>query len=176
MTHALTTLLTEFDLAVEHTHGLVADLGADEIAWRPHAASSAIGWHLGHQAAVAHYLLRNLTSAEPSIDPAIDALMDSATPETARGELPGIERLMGFRTQVAERVHDVIGRIDAGRVGAPAQLRLIAAGLLTAVVNHEYQHAVWIGEVRTDALAKAPGPPPTSTRLTTVDGSPMLLA
>ena len=166
----ITDLLVEYDRAVAHTDSLWSDLSENEVRWRPEERSSAIGWHLGHQAAVAHYLVRNLTAAEPLIDPELDALMDSATDEPARGALPDLARLARYRATVAERVHVRMGDIDAGEVGAPNQLRVIATGLLVAVINHEYQHSKWIGEVRSEQLGKALPAEPTSDRLTTLDG------
>ena len=119
-------------------------------------------------------MVRNLTAAEPSPDPALDQLMDSANPEPARGELPHLDRLITFRTTVAERVHARMADIDQGRVGAPAQLRIISQHLLTAVINHEYQHDRWIGEVRTRDLGHALPDDPASGRLTQVDGYTMV--
>ena len=170
MTPTLTDLLAEYDRALAWTESLHADLTADEVAWRPHEESSAIGWHLGHQAAVAHFMVRNLTAAEPSPDPELDALMDSATPERQRGALPELERLLDYRSAVAERVRFRIERIDAGDVGAPAQLRVIAGTLLTAVINHEYQHSTWIGEVRRDAHGRELPDKPVSPLLTEIEG------
>ncbi|MEM9712406.1 MAG: DinB family protein [Actinomycetota bacterium] len=167
-------LLVEYDRAIAHTDSLWRDLTEDEVRWRPVERSSAIGWHVGHQAAVAHFLVRNLTAAEPLIDPELDALMDSATDEPDRGELPDLERLGAYRNAVAERVHVRMGDIDAGRVGAPTQLRVIATGLLVAVVNHEYQHATWIGEVRSEQLGKPLPSVPESELLTTLDGYPVI--
>jgi len=158
----LSELLGEYDAALAWTHDLHADLTPDEIGWRPNDESSAIGWHLGHQAAVAHFMVRNLTAAEPSPDPELDGLMDSATPEAQRGELPELARLLDYRGAVAERTRFLIGKIDDGQVGAPAQLRIIAATLLTAVINHEYQHSKWIGEVRAEAHGKDVPALPTS--------------
>ncbi|MEL7206921.1 MAG: DinB family protein, partial [Actinomycetota bacterium] len=54
-------------------------------------------------------------------------------------------------------------------VGAPQQLGLIAAGMMRAIVNHEYQHATWIAEVRAGFTSR-PAPRPTSSRLVLVDG------
>ncbi|WP_246561354.1 hypothetical protein [Streptomyces roseirectus] len=85
-------------------------------------------------------MIRNLTAAEPSPDPELDGLMDSANPERFRGALPTVERLTAFRDTVAERVHARIGDIAAGRVGAPAQLAVVGVHLPTALINHEYQH------------------------------------
>ncbi|MEL6890166.1 MAG: DinB family protein [Actinomycetota bacterium] len=170
MTATLQQLLAEYDRALAYTHDLVADLSAEEVAWRPNERSSAIGWHLGHQPAVAHFMVRNLTAAEPSIDAELDALMDSATAEPDRGALPELDRLWGYRDAVAERVRFNVERIDRGDVGAPAQLRVIAGGLLTAVINHEYQHSQWIGEVRVDAHGRDLPTRPTSPLLTTIDG------
>jgi len=79
--HELQALLYEYDRARTYTDELWKDLTPDEVTWRPHENSSAIGWHLGHQAHVAHFMIRNLTAAEPSPDPELDALMDSAQPE-----------------------------------------------------------------------------------------------
>lgn len=163
-------LLDELDRSNAHSDHLVVGLTDDQIRWRPTADSSAIGWHLGHQAAVAHYLLRNLVVAEPLIDPDIDALMDSATPEPLRGELPTLKRLSEYRSVVAQRIHDHVVRIHNADVDAPHQLRIIATTLLVAVVNHNYQHAKWIGEVRTNTFDLDAPPLPASPWLTTVDG------
>ncbi len=169
-TPTLQQLLTEYDRALAYTTDLTADLTADEITWRPNEQSSAIGWHLGHQPAVAHYMVRNLTAAEARIDPPLDDIMDSATEEAQRGDLPDLTRLNDYRNTVAERVRFRIGAIDEGNVGAPAQLRIIAATLMVAVINHEYQHSKWIGEVRSDAHGKDLPPIPTSEFLTEIDG------
>jgi hypothetical protein len=61
----LDDLRTEYDTARRHTHRIVEGLDDTEVLWRPHPDSSAIGWHLGHVAAVNHFMLRNLTAAEP---------------------------------------------------------------------------------------------------------------
>jgi hypothetical protein len=166
----LSDLLDEYDRALAYTEALSADLTDAQVRWRAGEQASGIGWHLGHQAAVAHYLVRNLTAAEPLIDPELDALMDSATAEPDRGDLPDLDRLVAYRATVAERVRSVIGRIDAGEVGAPTQLRHIATTLMIAVINHEYQHAQWIGEVRHDVHGLAWPERPTSPWLTTLDG------
>lgn len=167
-------LLVEYDRAVAHTDALWTDLSDDEVRWRPHEESSAIGWHLGHQAAVAHFLVRNLTAAEPSPDPDIDPLMDSATPERQRGELPEPARIGAYRRAVSERLHVRMSDIADGRVGAPDQLAVVARTLLTAVVNHEYQHAVWIAEVRERDLGHPAPPPPTADLLTVIEGYTVL--
>ncbi|MDH4277900.1 MAG: DinB family protein [Acidimicrobiia bacterium] len=174
MNLTLSELLVEYDRAVAWTDSLWTDLSPAQVAWRPEPDSSAIGWHLGHQAAVAHYLIRNLTAAEQSPDPDLDGLMDSATPEPDRGDLPDVDRIARYRSTVADRVRFRIGQIDDGRVGAPAQLRLIAGTLLTAVVNHEYQHSKWIGEVRAEQHGLDVPPPPSSQSLTVVDGYSVL--
>lgn len=169
-TTTIPRLLDEYERALEHTASLWTDLTPDEVHWRPHADFSAIGWHLGHQAAVAHFMVRNLTAAEPSPDPELDVLMDGATAEPDRGELPTIERLSAYRDAVADRVRFRIGNIADGDVGAPSQLDVIARTLLVAVVNHEYQHSQWIGEVRSRDLGHAPVTHPTSPLLTEIDG------
>ncbi|MFG2291170.1 DinB family protein [Streptomyces sp. NPDC048595] len=168
--HDLSTLLREYDRARAYTDELWRDLTPDEVIWRPHENSSAIGWHLGHQAHVAHFMIRNLTAAEPSPDPELDAVMDSANPEKFRGALPTVDRLAAFREAVAGRVHARIGDIAAGRVGAPTQLSIVATHLLTTLINHEYQHDQWIGEVRADDLGHALPPDPESDRLSRIDG------
>jgi hypothetical protein len=168
-TPTLRDLLGELDRALAYTADLQAGLTPEQIAWRPTATSSAIGWHLGHQSAVAHYLLRNLIAAEPSIDPGIDVLMDSATPERDRGELPPLERIRAHRHAVAARIHARIEQIDEGAVGAPKQLRVIGSTLLIAIVNHEYQHSKWIGELRASAFGLGVPAPPTSARLSIID-------
>jgi hypothetical protein len=46
----------------------------------------------------------------------------------------------------------------------------VARTLLVALVNHEYQHDKWIGEVRSEAHGRALPPVPTSPFLTVLDG------
>ncbi|MDH4075322.1 MAG: DinB family protein [Acidimicrobiia bacterium] len=166
---SLHDLLHEYDLARAWTDQLTADLDDDTLYWRPSPASSAIAWHLGHQAAVNHFLIRNLLSAEPSPDPGLDAVFDSATPEADRGDLPGRARLSAYRAAVAERTRAMAGRIDRGAVGAPSQMPMIAAGVLVAAINHEYQHDAWVDEMR-QLQGLGPGPVPGSGRVTMIDG------
>lgn len=166
---AIRALLHEFVVARAYSEALIAPLDPDQIAWRPHEHSSAIGWHLGHQAAVAHYLVRNLTAAEPSIDPELDRLFDSATPEPQRGDLPPLDATLDYRIRSAQFVDRAIGRIVDGDVGAPEQLRLIADGVMRAVIHHEYQHATWIREVR-DNFTDVASPTPDSGRLRMIEG------
>ncbi|MGW0813081.1 DinB family protein [Streptomyces viridiviolaceus] len=168
--YELEVLLREYDRARGYTDELWKDLTPDEVVWRPREDFSAIGWHLGHQAHVAHFMIRNLTAAEPSPDPALDALMDSALPEQFRGALPTVRRLTAFRETVAERVHARIGDIAAGKVSAPTQMTIVATHLLTAVINHEYQHDQWIGEVRSEHLGHALPTDPDSDRVRRIDG------
>lgn len=168
--HTLAELLEEYERALAYTDRLWTDLTVDELRWRPNEHSSAIAWHVGHQAAVAHYLVRNLTAAEPMIDPELDSIMDSATHEPDRGDLPSRERLARYRATVAERVRLRVDNITIGNVGAPAQLRQIATTMMTAIVNHEYQHSKWIGEVRSEALHRPLPDPPSSDKLTLLDG------
>ncbi|WP_211221817.1 DinB family protein [Granulicoccus phenolivorans] len=166
----LPALLEEYDRACAYTEELWRDLTPEEVVWRPHENFSAIGWHLGHQAHVAHFMIRNLTAAEPSPDPELDRIMDSANPEPLRGELPTTDRLRRFRSTVAERVHDRVGAIAAGRVGAPEQLTAVAGYLLTAIINHEYQHDQWIAEVRSQNLGHQLPADPASDAVRRVDG------
>ncbi|MGH3216369.1 MAG: hypothetical protein ACRDL9_17555, partial [Trebonia sp.] len=67
-------------------------------------------------------------------------------------------------------VHFRIGAIERGEVGAPAQLLLVGAVVLTAMINHEYQHDQWIGEVRERDLGHALPPRPRSELLGQLDG------
>ncbi|HEU5469662.1 MAG TPA: DinB family protein [Actinophytocola sp.] len=163
-------LLTEYDRARTYTDELWRDLSTEELHWRPRQDFSPIGWHLGHQAHVAHFMIRNLTAAEPSPAPDLDGVMDSANPEAHRLPLPDPRRIADFRSTVAERVHARMNAIGAGTVGAPAQLTIVAQALLTALINHEYQHDRWIGEVRNRDLGHPLPDDPTSDRITTVDG------
>ena len=63
-----------------------------------------------------------------------------------------------------------MGDIAAGRVGAPAQLTIVGHHLLTALVNHEYQHDQWIGEVRSRDLGHLLPDDPAADGLGRVDG------
>jgi hypothetical protein len=166
----LAELLVEYDRARAYTRDLWSDLSEQEVRWRPNEHSSAIGWHLGHQPAVAHFLVRNLTAAEASLDAELDALMDAATGEPDRGDLPPLGRIVDYREAVADRVHFRVGAIEDGAVGAPGQLRVVARTLLVVLVNHEYQHDKWIGEVRGEAHGRDLPPVPTSPLLTMIDG------
>lgn len=167
---SLNDLLTEYDRALAYTDELWRDLSPDEVIWRPEEDFSPIGWHLGHQAHVAHFMVRNLTAAEPSPDPELDGIMDSANPEKFRGALPTVDRLHGFRATVAERVRERVGVIASGQVGSPAQMEVVAATMLTAMINHEYQHDQWIGEVRSQNLGHALPDDPDSGVIQRVDG------
>lgn len=169
-TASLAELLVEYDRALDYTDRLWSDLTTDQVHWRESEQASAIGWHLGHQASVAHFMVRNLTAAEPPIDADLDRLMDSATPERDRGDLPTLDSLRWYRDTVADRVRFRVGEIDADRVGAPAQLRVIAGTLMVAVVNHEYQHSQWIGETRLGIHGLALPDAPVSDRITVIDG------
>jgi hypothetical protein len=172
--HSVTELIEEFDRSQAYTLSLWSDLNESQVHWRADENASGIGWHLGHQAAVAHFLVRNLTAAEPSLDTELDKLMDSATPEAERGKLSDLQRLADYRSAIAERVRFRIGNIDSGNVGAPTQLRTIATGLLTTVINHEYQHSKWIGEVRNEVHCLDLAAEPASKWLTFVDGYVLL--
>jgi hypothetical protein len=163
-------LLREYDRARAYTDELWRDLTPEEVIWRPHENFSAIGWHLGHQAHVAHFMVRNLTAAEPSPDPALDAIMDSANPEPGRGGLPDLDRLAAFRDKAAHAVHHRIGDIRDGNVGAPHQLAMVAKVVMAAVINHEYQHSQWISEVRSRDLRHALPERPSSDLLIDLDG------
>lgn len=169
-TPTVTELLVEYDRARGYTDDLWRDLTPDEVVWRPDEASSAIGWHLGHQAHVAHFMVRNLTAAEPSPDPELDELMDSSYPEQFRGALPTLARLTLFRDTVAERVHARLGDIAGRRVGAPDQMAVVGTHLLTALINHEYQHDQWIGEVRSQNLGHPLPEDPTTDAVRRIDG------
>jgi DinB superfamily len=172
----ISELLVEYERALTYTDSLWRDLSADEVDWRPNERSSAIGWHLVHQPAVAHYMVRNLTAAELPLDPDLEVLADSATPEAQRTGLPGVERIAEFRDAVAERVRFRLGAIVEGSVGAPAQLTIIGTTLLTAIVNHEYQHSTWIAEVRSDDFGHPQLPTPESSHLVLVDGYPVVVS
>lgn len=166
----LEDLLGEYDRACAYTDALWKDLPAEEVLWRPHPEFSPIGWHLGHQAAVAHFMLRNLVAAEPGPDPGLEPAVDSARPEAERGNLPDPVRIATYRDAVAARVRARLRDVDQGRVGAPAQLRVVGRHLLVALINHEYQHDQWISEVRAANLGHGLPDRPSSPRLTEIDG------
>lgn len=170
LTSSIDDLLSTYDQALAHTDELWTDLTIDEVHWRADENSSAIGWHLGHQPAVAHFMVRNLTAAEPSIDVGLDTLMDSATPPSDRGNLPDLEQLRFYRDTVADRVRLRVGDIRDGNVEAPDQLAVVAKVLLVSLINHEFQHSKWIGEVRTEVHGHALPATPTSPMLSVIDG------
>ena len=165
----LADLLHEHDVAQAYSIDLTSDLDASEVAWRPDENSSAIGWHLGHQGAVNHYMVRNLTAAEVTFDEAFDKVFDSATPEPLRGDLPSLDDTVAYRRAIAASTRKVVSRIADGDVGAPEQLHRVAVRLMCGVIDHEYQHAKWIEEVR-GLFVDSPPPAPASRRLLDVNG------
>jgi hypothetical protein len=168
-TSELSALLNEYAAATAYSVALVDVLSPQQVNWRPDQNSSAMGWHLGHQAAVNHFMVRNLTAAEVTFNREFDAVFDSATPETQRGDLPPIDEIVEYRQAIAGSTRRIVNKIDGGEVGAPKQLQLIASGMLTAIINHEYQHAKWIEEVRSTMTDEA-APTPNSERLVVVEG------
>lgn len=166
----LPVLIREYDRACSFTDELWRDLSPEEVAWRPHQNSSAIGWHLGHQAHVAHFMVRNLLAAEPSPDAELDTLMDSANPEPLRDPLPTVHRLADFRSAVHGRVRTRIGAIAAREPGPSDQLTIEAQHLMTSLILHEYQHDQWISEVRSINLGYALPADPASDALRRIDG------
>jgi hypothetical protein len=171
----LSELMVEYDRARAYTDTLWQDLPDEEIRWRPRPDFSPIGWHLGHQPAVAHFMVRNLIAAEPSPDPGLELIMDSASPEADRGDLPALDRIVRFRAAVAARVHVRFSEVDEGRLGASNQLRVVGQHVLVALINHEYQHDQWISEVRDRDLSRALPPRATSERLTEIDDYPVII-
>ena len=169
----LVTLCDEYDLARLYTQSLYGDLPESDVQWRPKPKSSAIAWHLGHQAAVNHFLLRNLFDAEPSIEPRFDALFDAANPEENRGGLPPLADIVAYRDAVAARTHARLEELQSGQRAAPSQASRTLRTLLINVINHEYQHDCWIGEMRQTRGYPVPAPVP-SRRARLVDGYWML--
>lgn len=175
ITHSLDALLEEYAVAQTYSLDLITGLSQDEVSWRPDENSSSMAWHLGHQGAVNHYLVRNLTAAEVSFDRGFDAVFDSATTEPDRGHMPPIAEIVDYRSKIAQSTVSIATRISKGDVGAPEQLAAIGVGMLQAIINHEYQHAKWIGEVRS-TMTTDPLPVPTSERLTQIEGYYMISA
>ena len=141
----LEILRDEYDQARCYTHSLYADLSEADVQWRPAPKSSGIGWHLGHQAAINHFLLRNLLAAESSLNPQFDALFDASTPEEQRGHLPSLSAIVAYREEVARRTHAHIHTLLAGTRPAAQQAMYATGPLLVSLINHEYQHDCWGG-------------------------------
>jgi DinB superfamily len=148
----LVMLREEYDLARRYTQSLYADLSDTEVQWRPTPTSSSIAWHLGHQAAVTHLLVRNLISAEPSLDPSLDALFDAANPPENRGTLPSLAEIIAYRESVAERTHAHLATVLEGdrpvAHDAGHQVARIMGPIVVSLINHEYQHDCWVREMR----------------------------
>lgn len=171
----LVTLREEYNLARQYTRSLYEDLPEPDLQWRPKPKSSAIAWHLGHQAAVNHFLLRNLFDAEPSLEPRFDALFDAANPEEKRGNLPPLADIVAYREAVAARTHARLEEVRSGQRTAPSQASHTLRTLLMNLVNHEYQHDCWVGEMRQTLGHAVPVTAP-SQRARLVDGYWMLLS
>lgn len=165
----LEMLRDEYDLARRYTQSLYDGLPEADVLWRPEVKSSGIGWHLGHQAAVNHYMIRNLLDAEVSLNAAFDALFDSANPEEKRGTLPALVEITAYRDTVAERTHARIEAILTGERSAARQLAHVLGPILLSIIHHEYQHDCWIGEMRT-MLGHGDLPEILSTRVQQMDG------
>ena len=144
----LEMLRDEYNLARHYTQNLYADLPEAAVHWRPAPKSSGIGWHLGHQAAVNHFLVRNLLAAEPSLNPQFDALFDAVTPEEQRGTLPPLPAILTYREAIARRTHEHIDAVLAGTRPAAQQATYALSMLLVSLINHEYQHDCWVREMR----------------------------
>ena len=144
----LVTLGHEYALARRYTQILYEDLSEAEVQWRPSPKSSGIAWHLGHQAAVNHFLLRNLVDAEPSLEPHFDAIFDAANPEEQRGNLPPLAEIIAYREAVAQRTQARLAALLAGARPAAQQLAQVLQPILGSLINHEYQHDCWVREVR----------------------------
>ena len=133
----LEILRDEYDQARRYTQSLYADLPEADVQWRPGPKSSGIGWHLGHQAAVNHFLLRNLVAAESSLNPQFDALFDASTPEEQRGHLPALSALVAYREEVAHRTYAHMHTLLAGTRPAAQQAMYAMGPLLVSLMNHE---------------------------------------
>lgn len=167
-------LLVEYDRALAWTDQLWSDLTEGEIKWRPDDDASAIGWHLGHQPTVAHYMVRNLIAAEPRLDADLEYLADSATATQERGAIPDPDHLRGFRTHASSRIRTRLVDVAHGTSGAPEQMALVGQTVLMAVINHEYQHSTWIGEVRSQQLGHNLPEVPESRLISMIDGYPVI--
>jgi hypothetical protein len=135
----------------------------EEVSWRPTPDSSAIGWHLGR----ARRSLHAGTSAPPTSPGPAHALMDSASLNPA-AETCQLDQLAAFRRGRSTRIHaldDCHRRSRCRRT--PRSNRTVGRHLLTLLINHEYQHDRWIGEVRSDLPRTAAGP--SGACLTLVD-------
>src|SRR4030095_2860251 len=110
----LEMLRDEYDRARRYTQSLYADLPEADVQWRPAPKSSGIGWHLGHQAAVNHFLVRNLLAAEPSLNPQLASLFAAVTPEEQRGTLPPLRAILTYREAIAHRTHTHLEALLAG--------------------------------------------------------------
>jgi hypothetical protein len=165
----LEMLRDEYDQARRYTQSLYADLPEADIQWRPAPKSSGIGWHLGHQAAVTHFLLRNLLAAEPSLNPQFDTLFDASTPEEQRGRLPSLSAILAYRETVARRTHAHIDALLTGTHPAAQQMTYVMGPLLVNLTNHEYQHDCWVREMRV-LLGHATPETVFSSRVRQVDG------
>jgi hypothetical protein len=158
----LETMRHEYELARQHTLSLYQDLDEPTVMWRPSHQSSSIGWHLGHQAAINHHTLRNWINRDGSINPDFDRIFDAATEEIGRGWLPPLADIVAYREIVAARTLERIDEILTGDCRAPDQMRRVAVTMLAGLINHEYQHDCWVGEVR-QALVGGELPDPVST-------------
>lgn len=166
---AIGSLLVEHAASQAYSLSLIQGLDPNQVNWRPNNNSSAIGWHLGHQAAVVHYLVRNLTAAEPSVDVSFDRLFDSATPEPERGSLPPLKEILEYRAAINTHKDTILNRIADDAGSSPKQLAVVGKRLLLSLIDHDYQHAKWIEEVRNQFLAdRMPGP--VSNLVDQVDG------
>lgn len=158
----LETMGREYELARQFTFSLYDGLDEAAAMWRPSYQGSSIAWHLGHQAAVNHYTLRNWVNRDGSIDAAFDRIFDAATEEIGRAFLPPLAEIIGYREIVAARTLERIGEVLSGDCRAPDQMRRIGVHMLAGLINHEYQHDCWVGEVR-QALGHDEPPPPVSS-------------
>ena len=158
----LEILRHEYELARQYTLSLYDDLDESSVMWRPSYQGSSIGWHIGHQAAVNHYVLRNWVNRDGSINPAFDSVFDAATEEIGRGFLPPLAEIVAYREIVAARTLERIDEVLSGDCRAPNQMRRVGIAMLVGIINHEYQHDCWVAEVR-QVLGHSDPPSPISS-------------
>jgi hypothetical protein len=133
----LEMLRDEYDLARRYTQSLYADLPEADVHWRPAPQSSGVGWHLGHQAAVTHFLVWNLLAAEPRLNPQFDTLFDAVTPEEQRGTLPPLRAILMYREAIARHTYAHNEALLRGARPAVQQATDAIGPLLVSLMNHE---------------------------------------
>jgi len=149
MTTALTELVKRSCLQREWTLGLVADLSAEQLGWRPTPTAHSIGWTLWHVARAEDNFQSDLTrwsiwkdggyGARWGQPEALNKMEDSAA---AAMPMPAKDELLGYVRAVFAATDAAVEAIDEARVAEEIESAFMGQrAAVGAVLVHSVGHA-----------------------------------